>query len=90
MITATARPHRTTLCVAAAAAIAGGALLMAFHQVVAGSVVQGERHRTATALKSDRLLQCNLMSHAGERTRCHAVLPAATGTVATLHPTASD
>jgi len=52
------------------AALVGLALLLAFRQVVAEAVEQGDLRRTATAAQVENLWRCNLQRNLVDRERC--------------------
>ena len=62
--------RHATVWPTAAAALAGLGLLLAFEQVVAQSVVQGEQRRVATAAHSLSLWRCKLLPKPSEREDC--------------------
>lgn len=61
---------------AALAGIAILGLLLAFHQVVSGSVRQGEQRRAAQALKGEATWRCNAIASLRERDGCLVQLSA--------------
>lgn len=60
----------------ALAVIAILGLLLAFHQVVSGSVQQGEQRRAAEALKGEATWRCNAIASLRERDGCLVQLSA--------------
>ena len=69
------RRLHATVWPTAAAALAGLGLLVAFEQVVAQSVVQGEQRRVATAAHSQGLWRCKLLRQLAEREQCLIRIP---------------
>ena len=57
------------------------ALLLAFHQVVSGAVVQGESRRQATAALADATWRCKALRSGDDSRECLAQLQAQSGTV---------
>ncbi len=65
-------------------------LLLAFHQVVSGSVQQGEQRRAAVALKSEATWRCNAIASVRGRDGCLVQLSAAAHDEATLRSRSAD
>ena len=71
-----------TRWVAGGGAVLAAALLAAFHSLVAGAVLQGERFRTASLVDSERAAKCIVLAERVDRQSCLVAVTRTTTTVA--------